>query len=94
MTQPAQTGMLFGVPLGKMGWFSSLLMGVAAGFAAFFATTFVSIFIFLTYNSTHQNQWDYALTYRDAGLPVGIVVMALSLAYLGTQWARRKLRHG
>ncbi len=96
MTQPNPTtgpGTLLGIPLGDLGWFSSLLMGVAAGFATFFATTFVSIFVFLTYNSTHQHQLDYALTYRRAGLPAGVVVMALSLAYLGTQWARRKLRH-
>ena len=36
-------GVLFGIPLGDLGWFASLLMGVATGMAAFFLTTFVAI---------------------------------------------------
>jgi len=96
MTQPARTtgpGTLLGIPLGDLGWFSSLLMGVAAGFATFFATTFLSIFALLFYFMATHHPVDFALSYRRVGFPAGVVVMAVSLAYLATQWARRKLRH-
>ncbi len=36
-------GELFGIPLGDLGWFQSLIMGVATGMAAFFLTTFLAI---------------------------------------------------
>ena len=85
-------GQLFGIPLGDLGWFQSLLMGVAAGMAAFFLTTFVAIFALLIYSSATHKMPDFALTYRYAGLPVGAVVMALSLGFLGVQWSRRMVR--
>ena len=44
-------GYLFGVPLGNLGWFASLLMAVASGFMAFFAATFCAIVFILVYNS-------------------------------------------
>jgi hypothetical protein len=86
------SGYLFGVPVGDLGWFSSLLMSVAVGFAAFFAATFFAIIGTLFYNSTGHHAVDYALTYRRVGLPVGLVVLAVALAYMGTLWVRRKLR--
>jgi hypothetical protein len=85
----------FGLPLGDLGWFSSLLMGVAAGFGAFFATTFVaimSLLAYVTFSHHPMGSVDFALTYRRVGFPVGVTVMTLSLAYLGTLWARRKIR--
>src|SRR5271156_2944928 len=86
---------LFGIPLGELGWFASLLMGVATGFAAFFAATFLSIMgmlAYVTFSGHPMASVDFSLTSRYFGLPTGIVVMALALAYLGTQWARRHLR--
>jgi len=48
-------GYLFGVPLGDLGWFTSLLMSFALGFAAFFAATFCAILGVLFYNTaTHH----------------------------------------
>ena len=88
------SGYLFGVPLGDLGWFTSLLMCFAIGFAAFFAATFFAIFGVLIYNTAMHQTVDFALTYRLVGLPVGAVVLALALAYLGTLWVRRQLRHG
>jgi hypothetical protein len=82
------SGYLFGVPLGDLGWFASLLMG----FAAFFAATFCAIFAVLFYNTATHHAVDFALTYRRAGLPVGLVVLAVSLGYLGTLWVKRQLR--
>lgn len=85
-------GVLFGIPLGDLGWFSSLLMGVATGMAAFFATTFCAIVAMLIYTETTHHPVDFAQTYRKAGFPVGVVVMALALGYLGVQWSRRMIR--
>lgn len=86
------SGYLFGVPLGDLGWFASLLMSFAVGFAAFFAATFFAIVGLLFYNTATHHAVDFALTYKRVGLPVGSVVLVLTLAYLGTLWVRRQLR--
>jgi hypothetical protein len=85
-------GVLLGIPLGDLGWFQSLLMGLATGFAAFFATTFCAILVLLVDMSVTHHPVDFAIAYRRAGFPVGVVVMALALSYLGVQWARRMAR--
>src|ERR1700734_4027586 len=82
-------GYLFGVPVGGLGWFSSLLIGTATGFAAFFAATFCGIFAILLYNSLTHRAVDYAASYRFIGLPVGVVALILALGYLGIQWVKR-----
>jgi ABC-type dipeptide/oligopeptide/nickel transport system permease subunit len=73
-------GELFGIPLGDLGWFQSLLMGVATGMAAFFGTTFVAIMALRVYMMATGKH------------PVGVVVMALALGFLGVQWSRRMVR--
>jgi hypothetical protein len=85
-------GQLFGIPLGDMGWFASLLMGVATGMTAFFLTTFVAIFVLLAYQGASGHHVDFAIAYRKVGFPVGVVVMAAALGYLGVQWAKRMAR--
>jgi TRAP-type C4-dicarboxylate transport system permease small subunit len=85
-------GELFGIPLGDLGWFQSLLMGVATGMAAFFLATFLAIFALLIYSSVSHKMPDFSLTYKAVGLPVGAVVMALSLGFLGVQWSKRMVR--
>jgi hypothetical protein len=85
-------GYLFGVPLGDLGWFTSLVMSFALGFAAFFAATFCAIIGTLFYNTVTHRAIDFALTYKRVGLPVGLLVLVIALAYLGTMWARRHLR--
>jgi uncharacterized membrane protein YccC len=67
-------------------------MGVATGMAAFFLTTFVAIMAMLVYMVATGRHPDFADTYRLAGFPVGVVVMALALVFLGVQWARRMKR--
>jgi hypothetical protein len=81
-------GYLFGIPLGDLGWFTSLLMSFALGFAAFFAATFGV----LIYNTATHRAVDFALTYKRVGLPVGLLVLVAALGYLGTLWVRRQLR--
>jgi hypothetical protein len=90
--RPSGPGYLFGIPLGDLGWFTSLLMSFALGFAAFFAATFFAIFGVLIYNTATHHAVDFALTYKRVGLPVGLLVLVASLGYLGTLWVRRQLR--
>ena len=96
MVKPRRTavggGRLFGIPLGELGWFASLLMGTAAGFVAFFAGTFLGIVGILFYNSAMHGTVDFADSYLRVGLPVGLTAMVLSLGYLGTLWVKRQLR--
>jgi hypothetical protein len=91
-SQNTDRGTLFGVPLGKLGLFASLLIGLATGFVAFFAATFLGIIGLLVYNSTTHHAVDYALSYRWGGLPVGIVALVAAWGYLGTLLVRRMLR--
>jgi len=85
-------GVLFGIPLGDLGWFSSLLMGFATGFAAFFLTTFLSIMALLFYRVSSGRNPDFAIAYRDIGFPIGLVVLVSALGYLSVQYARRMRR--
>ena len=85
-------GYLFGVPLGDLGWFASLLMGTAAGFAAFFAATFRGIIGILAFNLATHHAVDLTISYKWIGLPVGLVVLVVSLGYLGMLWVRRLTR--
>jgi len=93
-TSPGRSGpgYLFGIPLGDLGWFTSLVMSFALGFAAFFAATFFAIFGVLIYNTAAHRAVDFALTYKRVGLPVGLLVLVGALGYLGTLWVRRQLR--
>jgi hypothetical protein len=86
------SGYLFGVPLGDLGWFASLLMGVGAGFMAFFAATFCAIVFILVYNTALHGTINFTVSYRLIGLPIGVLVMVAALGYLGTLWFKRILR--
>jgi hypothetical protein len=69
VAQARRDGVLFGIPLGDLGWFQSLLMGLAAAFAAFFLATFLAIVGFMVYLMVTGKTPDFALTYRIVGLP-------------------------
>jgi hypothetical protein len=92
LARARREGVLFGIPLGDLGWFSSLLMGLATGFAAFFLTTFVSIMSLLVYRIASGRNPDFAIAYRDVGFPVGVVVLVAALSYLSVLYARRMRR--
>ncbi len=85
-------GFLFGIPIGELGWFATLVIGLATGFAAFFAATFCGIMGILIYNTAGHHTLDFALSYRRFGLPIGLVVGVLALSLLGSLWTRRQLR--
>lgn len=88
------SGYLFGVPLGDLGLFTTLLMSFAVGFAAFFAATFCGIVVLLFDKAATSHMPDFTITYKFVGLPVGVAVLVLTLGYLGTLWVKRKLRKG
>lgn len=90
-TQEAKAN-LFGIPMGDLGWFASLLMGAAAGFSAFFAGTFVGIVGIMIYNSTSHQAVDFSLSYKRGGLIAGVITLLLSWGYLGTLWVKRITR--
>jgi len=85
-------GYVFGIPLGDLGWFGSLLIGVASGFFAFFASTFCAIFVILICNTACHCNIDFAFSYRRVGFPIGLVALIFALVYLGTLWFKRILR--
>ncbi len=87
-------GVLLGVPLGDLGWFQSLLMGVALGFAAFFLATFCAIVGLLFYSAGGKHLVDFSWSYKRVGLPAGVVVGGLALSYLAVQYGRRMVRRG
>jgi uncharacterized membrane protein len=92
--EQSQQGKLFGIPLGNLGWFASLLIGAAAGVVAFFATTCVGIFGIMIYNSATHASVDYAYSYQRGGLVVGILTLMAAWGYLGTLWVKRITRKG
>jgi hypothetical protein len=89
---PAKPGTLFGIPVGELGWFASLLMGTAVGFAGFFAATFVGIISIMVVNTAGHHAIDYSLAYKRVGLPFGLLVIAVAYTYLATLWTKRILR--
>ena len=92
-TQGQEQGKLFGIPVGRLGLFSRLLIGAATAFAAFFAATFLGIVGILVYNSVTHRTVDLALSYERGGLIVGIVTLVVAWGFLGAQWVRRVTSH-
>jgi hypothetical protein len=82
---------IFSIPIGRLGLFSSLLMGGAAGSIAFLITFFLAIVGVTIYDSaTGTSMLNLNISYRYIAAPVGILVMVVSITYLVTLWVRRK----
>ncbi len=84
-------GRIFGIPLGELGLFSSLLMAVAFGFLIFFVTCFVAILSLLFYNSAGHHAVNMADSYRYVALPAGLGALSFALVVLLGLWLRRKI---
>ena len=83
---------LFGIPVGRFGFFSSLLVSVASGFLVFFLSTFCAIVGVMIYDSAHHiSMQNLNISYKFIAAPVGLTAMLFSLAYLLSLWIRRKL---
>ena len=92
ITSPAPLpSKVFGIPLGDMGLFQSLLMACIFGVMAFFATCFVAIFALLIYNEAGHHSVDMADAYLYAASPVGLVALGVALVVLLGLWMRRKI---
>jgi TRAP-type C4-dicarboxylate transport system permease small subunit len=67
-------------------------MGGACGFIAFFVTFFLAIVGMMIYDAaTKASMLNLDISYRYIAAPVGLLAMAISLAYLLTIWVRRKM---
>jgi hypothetical protein len=88
-----QPGTIFGIPLGDLGFFTSLIMAVALGFLSFFLFSFLGIVGISIYNSM-GHQVDLADSYKYISFPAGCVVLAISLTFFGSLWLRRKFARG
>jgi TRAP-type C4-dicarboxylate transport system permease small subunit len=84
-------GRVFGIPLGELGLFSSLLMAFSFGFLVFFATCFFAILGLLFYNTAGHHAVNMADSYRYFALPAGLVALAFALVVLLGLWVRRKV---
>lgn len=83
---------IFKIPIGKLGLLSSLLMGGACGFIVFFVTFFLAIVGVTIYDAaTNTSMLNLNVSYLYIAAPVGLLAMAISLAYLLTVWVRRKM---
>jgi len=91
MTAAAQPARLLGIPLGDFGFFSALLLALAAGFLAFFATCFLAIIGLLFWNILGHNHVNYADSYRDVAFPIGLAVLAFGLVFFTGAWLRRRV---
>jgi hypothetical protein len=81
---------VLGFPLEGFGFFSGLLLSLAAAFFTFFATTFIAILSLLVWNTGASHKIDFADTYLYVGLPAGALVLLVALPFFGTLWIRAK----
>jgi hypothetical protein len=83
--------LIWGVPIGGLGLFSSALIAVALGFITFFGVTFLSIFGLMIYNHRGGHHVTLDTSYKFIALPAGIFILIISSAVLLGIWLHRKL---
>ena len=92
LNPPKNEVTIFKIPIGKLGLLTSLLMGGACGFIVFFVTFFLSIVGMMIYDAaTRTSMLNLDISYRYVAAPVGLLAMAISVAYLLSVWFRRKM---
>jgi hypothetical protein len=82
---------LFGIPVGRLSLFQSVLMATAFGFMVFFASCFVAIFSLLFYNEFGHHTVDMADAYLYVAFPLGVLALVVALAVMVGLWVRRKV---
>ena len=90
-SEKGEAGKIFGFPLRGFGLFSSLLLSFASAIFTFCVTTMVAIFSLLVWRMAGHAGVDFAMSYRNVGLPAALVVLALALPFFLTLWVRAKL---
>jgi hypothetical protein len=83
---------VLGFPLEGFGFFSGLLLSLAAAFFTFFASTCIAIFSLLAWNLIGHHTVNFADTYLYVGFPAGMLVLIVALPFFGTLWVRAKVR--
>ena len=69
-----------------------MLLSFASAFLAFFIATCIAIFGLLIWNLGGHHAVNYADSYRYAGLPVGLIVLAIALPLFLVLWIRAKVQ--
>ena len=87
---PQAGGVYFGIPLGDLGPFTSLLMACTLGFLSFFLFTFLGIIGVAIYNGMGHHL-DFGASYKYFALPAGCVVLVVSLIFFASLYLRRKV---
>ena len=88
--RPLQAGgKFFGVPLGDLGFVTSLLMAFTVGFLSFFLFTFLGIVGLMIANGMGHHV-DYSASYKYISFPAACGVLVASLIFFATLWLRRK----
>jgi len=90
---PVPGGKFFGIPLGDLGFATSILMAFTVGFLSFFLFTFLAIVGVAIYNGMGHHV-DFADTYKYISFPAACVVLLASIIFFGTLWLRRKVTRG
>lgn len=88
--QPDTT--VFGVPIGKLGLIASILIGAASGMIVFFVTFVLAIIGVAIYDSaTGRSLLNLNISYLYIAAPVGVLALLVTIGYLLTKWARRRI---
>jgi hypothetical protein len=90
---PQAGGKFFGIPLGDLGFVTTVLMAFTVGFLSFFLFTFLGIVGLMIYNGMGHHV-DYADSYKYISFPAACVVLLASLIFFGSLWVRRKVSRG
>lgn len=87
----AKDATIFGIPVGRLGLLSCMVLGVATGLLAFVIALFFAIVGVTIYDAASGTSMaNLTITYRDIAAPAGVLVMLVSLVYLFTIWVRHK----
>jgi hypothetical protein len=92
LKQHTRGGTVLGFPLEGFGFFSGLLLSLAAAFFTFFASTCIAIFSLLGWNLIGHHPVNYADSYLYVGFPAGVLVLIVALPFFGTLWVRAMVR--
>jgi hypothetical protein len=90
---PQAGGKFFGIPLGDLGFVTSILMAFTVGFLSFFLFTFLAIVGVMIANGMGHHV-DYSTSYKYVSFPAACVVLLASLIFFGSLWVRRKVSRG
>lgn len=82
---------VFGVPIGRLGLLTRIMMSAACGFIVFFIAFVLAIIGVSIYDSAKGiSLANLNIAYLYIAAPIGILTLLASLTYLVTSWARQK----